>query len=418
MKTKIMVIFLVFFIISSSMLISSVSACTGFIATDGEKILIGSNGDWCLGDYNIRFFPAEDGKYGKFLSEIDWPFPWDKDYESPGFGLNDQGLYYDSFQAPYLKIKNTGKKLPIFLDEYYTWDIRSHCLSVCSTVQEVIEIYSKYNMRIVGLETGQHFWIDRNGDSVIIEGDDIIYRQGDFQVVSNFLQSHPELPTGPTAIPRYEKTVSMLENMTSLSVDYFREILNATHLEKMDYVTMKSFIVDLNKGLIYMYNFHNYDDVIIFNLSEELKKGKQEWINVPTMFEPIGNKAPFTPNPPIGDTDGIVRKEYTFRVNETTDPDNDEDQIYYKLDWGDGTQSNWYNKYWYELDLMKHSWKRPGTYNIKVKAKDIYGNESDWSDPFTITIKLSKLTKLLFLGAIGITGIYILLRFLNQVSNQ
>ncbi|KYK22619.1 hypothetical protein AYK25_02345 [Thermoplasmatales archaeon SM1-50] len=416
MKIKIIVIFLVFLIISSSILISSVSACTGFMATDGENILIGSNEDWCTADYNIRFFPAEDGKFGKVLFDFDWPFPWNKDYDSPYSGLNDQGLYYDSFQAPYLKIKNNGRKLPIFLDDYYSVDIRSHCLSVCTTVQEVIDIYSKYYLRITGLETGQHFWIDRNGDSVIIEGDDIIYRQGDFQVVTNFLHSHPELPVDPTAFLRYEKAVSMLENMTCLSVDYFKEILNETHLEKMDYVTMESHIVDLNKGLIYLYNFHNYDDVIVFNLSEELKKGKHSWINVPTKYEPLGNKAPITPDPPIGNTDGIVMKEYTFGINETTDPDNDEDQIYYKLDWGDGTQSNWYNKFCYELDLMKHRWKRPGTYNIKAKAKDIYGNESDWSEPFKITIQRSKLTKLLLLGAIGFIGIFLLLRLLNQMQ--
>ena len=74
MKIKIIVIFISFLITSSTVLISSVSACTGIMATDGEKILIGCNEDWLHADYNIRFFPAEDGKYGKVLFDHDWPY--------------------------------------------------------------------------------------------------------------------------------------------------------------------------------------------------------------------------------------------------------------------------------------------------------------------------------------------------------
>ena len=100
-------------------------------------------------------------------------------------------------------------------------------------------------------------------------------------------------------------------------------------------------------------------------------------------------------------------------INETTDPDNTEDEIYYRIDWGDGTMSNWYNKYWYQSGLMNHSWKMPGTCNIKVKAKDIYGNESDWSEPLTANFTMSTLMKLLLIGGvvfIGATAFWLLLR--------
>ncbi|MGF3555079.1 MAG: hypothetical protein ACQXXF_07440, partial [Thermoplasmatota archaeon] len=33
-----------------------------------------------------------------------------------------------------------------------------------------------------------------------------------------------------------------------------------------------------------------------------------------------------------------------------------------------------------------HSWSTKGTYEIKVKAKDIHGNEGAWSNPLSVKI--------------------------------
>jgi len=59
-------------------------------------------------------------------------------------------------------------------------------------------------------------------------------------------------------------------------------------------------------------------------------------------------------------------------------------------DWGDGTNSGWLEGY-YSGDYCKvsHKWEAEGNYNIKVKAKDIHGVESDWSDPLSITMPYS-----------------------------
>jgi len=159
MKTKIIVILLVFFIISSALLISPISACTGFTASEGDNVLTGDNEDWYYPFFNARFFPSENGKYGKILFDFDWPLPWDPDYELPYSGMNDQGLYYASFATPHHTIKNPGIKLPVFLDDYYTWDIRAHCLSFCTTVQEVIDVYQEYNLKICDLQDNQHFHV-------------------------------------------------------------------------------------------------------------------------------------------------------------------------------------------------------------------------------------------------------------------
>jgi hypothetical protein len=69
----------------------------------------------------------------------------------------------------------------------------------------------------------------------------------------------------------------------------------------------------------------------------------------------------------------------------TTDPDGD--NVSYFIDWGDGTTSDWLESYPSgETVNISHSWSIGGDYNIKVKARDIYLEESDWSDPLQFHI--------------------------------
>jgi hypothetical protein len=98
------------------------------------------------------------------------------------------------------------------------------------------------------------------------------------------------------------------------------------------------------------------------------------------------NAPPSKPQRPTGPTTGQATVEYTFNAT-TTDPNNH--QIYYQWDWGDGTTSNWLGPYDSgELTQAKHSWGK-GSYSIKVKAKDSYSAESEWSEALAITMPLS-----------------------------
>ena len=63
-----------------------------------------------------------------------------------------------------------------------------------------------------------------------------------------------------------------------------------------------------------------------------------------------------------------------------TSIDPDGDGIYYFIDWGDSTNSSWIGPYLSGDEIIKsHTWSTKGNYTVKVKAKDIYGNESDWT---------------------------------------
>lgn len=77
-----------------------------------------------------------------------------------------------------------------------------------------------------------------------------------------------------------------------------------------------------------------------------------------------------------GPTSGKPGIEYTYCAS-TTDPNRD--NVYYWFDWGDGTNSGWVGSYASgATGSAKHRWSAQGSYQIKVKAKDIYDAESDW----------------------------------------
>jgi hypothetical protein len=104
------------------------------------------------------------------------------------------------------------------------------------------------------------------------------------------------------------------------------------------------------------------------------------------------NGAPDKPGKPSGQASGKVNVGYTYTTT-TTDPDGN--QVYYLWDWGDGTQSEWLGPFASGAQTnAQKSWSMKGDYNIKVKAKDIFGTESAWSDPLPITMPTSKNTQM------------------------
>ena len=97
----------------------------------------------------------------------------------------------------------------------------------------------------------------------------------------------------------------------------------------------------------------------------------------------IGN---VPPDVPIisGPTIGGVGTSYKYMVF-STEPDGDE--VYYYIDWGDGENSGWDGPYLSgKTAILNHIWTSPGTYLVKAKAKDIYNEQSAWTDSIVVTI--------------------------------
>ena len=97
---------------------------------------------------------------------------------------------------------------------------------------------------------------------------------------------------------------------------------------------------------------------------------------------------PNKPATPSGKINGKAGTEYIYTSN-TTDPDGD--QVYYWFDWGDNTNSGWLGPFDSgETASAKHVWTVKGDYEIKVKAKDVYDAESEWSDSLPISMPKNK----------------------------
>ncbi len=95
------------------------------------------------------------------------------------------------------------------------------------------------------------------------------------------------------------------------------------------------------------------------------------------------NQPPTNPARPEGPTTGGTHKDYMYTTT-ATDPESQ--QIYYLWSWGD-TMGPWLGPFDSGAPaLATHQWNTSGDYSIKVKAKDVDGAESGWSDSITIHI--------------------------------
>jgi hypothetical protein len=126
------------------------------------------------------------------------------------------------------------------------------------------------------------------------------------------------------------------------------------------------------------------------NLFDYLKYEMFEWGSIwgnPAlgMVPSSGPNSPATPSAPTGPAIGVIYDSYTYAATTTDDPDGS--VIFLSWDWGNGTLSNWSGPYTEGQQVQAaHSWDNPGTYAVRVKAKDINDSESSWSAPLNVTI--------------------------------
>ena len=96
------------------------------------------------------------------------------------------------------------------------------------------------------------------------------------------------------------------------------------------------------------------------------------------------------PKPPgiMGPSTGVVGVDYNYTASTIYDIN---PPLYYKFDWGDGTYTDWQGRYDSgEPCVMSHAWTEKGVYEVSVKAKDVDGWESDWSEPLSVSMPRNK----------------------------
>lgn len=95
------------------------------------------------------------------------------------------------------------------------------------------------------------------------------------------------------------------------------------------------------------------------------------------------NNPPEKPDKPEGSTSGRTHIKHIYS---TVSTDIDGDRLYYCWSWGDDT-IEWFGPYDSgEVCSVSHKWNEENTYDIKVKARDEWGSESEWSEPLPISM--------------------------------
>lgn len=276
-------------------LAGSLEHCTVFTASVGDTVLFGNNEDWDDKDTYVWVFPGTATGHGAVCFGF-------SDHFAQG-GINDQGLCFDATMIPGLPMKSHPDRLLVV-------SFGERVLEQCATVGDVAQFVEEHDFCLFG--RAQFLFADKTGDSVIVcPGEDgemkVIRKEGMYQAITNFNVTFPQLGGYPCW--RYSACVRMLkeiEDEDDLTVEYFVSILKAVYQRSTTYST----IYDLKNGVVYLYNQHHFEDVVVLKVEDEVEKG-QHTLYIPSLFprkvegtenEPVPEKSqsprPLTTAPP------------------------------------------------------------------------------------------------------------------------
>jgi penicillin V acylase-like amidase (Ntn superfamily) len=272
-------VFEILFLINIVFIANATSnACTAFMAAKGNKVLTGRNADWSNLNARMLVLPASPGKYGTIYLGAEGGQGIGSFINTTG--MNEQGLWYGSTSL------YDGSAFPVRNDirNYYNkpilnYNLIYYVMEVCSTVDEVIGYFTTYYYPVWN---GHHLFVDRNGNSVIIEfGEkDVVFIRGksNHQVMTNFPNADT-LNARWYNCDRYKAADRMLASSQEISIDLFRSICDAVHQERIS-PTSLSTVYDVTNRNLYVYYFHNYEEVLVFNVNEELTKGENYYCSL------------------------------------------------------------------------------------------------------------------------------------------
>lgn len=231
---------------------------------DSNSILAGINEDNLDLRPKVWFIQGSVKAYGRAIWGFDRAmFPYQG-------GMNERGLMVDlNTTAAYTGWKaDPGKSN---LND--SVDIFDYLLSNIATVDEAIDFFNKYNIDLSGV---MYVFADANRRSVIIEVVNgqlkILKKDQGYQICTNNVQSGIDIPnTYPC--DRWRIADQILKDQKNPSVDLIRRVLSATSAQFYFVATDYSAICDLINKKIYLYYFHNFEEVVIFDLKSELLKG-------------------------------------------------------------------------------------------------------------------------------------------------
>lgn len=236
-------------------------ACSMFSYTVDGKTIVGNNEDYFDPDTWMWTEKAGNGKYGSVFFGMG-------NFFAQG-GMNEAGLVFDGFAMEAKAIQGVeGKK------NIHPGKLMKKVMSTCANIAEVEKLMKNYKLSF--LENGQLMFADKSGATLIVEGEEYIYAKKPYQIATNFYQSSTPKDQFHAVCSRYAKADVMLGEKLEYSIDYGKSVLDAMHQEGFWGGTQYSNIYDLDAGKVYLYLFHNYDEVVELSLEELLAQGDKK----------------------------------------------------------------------------------------------------------------------------------------------
>jgi len=236
--------------------------CSMIKVTKNGVTIVGNNEDQSNPNTRIWFEPSKNGNYGVVYVGFDNLFPQG--------GMNESGLVYDGFTQSNREVVNTVGKLKIS-----SLDLQKKIMQECATVEEVKSMISKYN--IAFLSSAVLRYVDKTGRYLYVDGDSLVIGEKNYFVQTNVR------PYENKKCWRFDKATRLLEHSYNPTISYVKSIMDSVHQETKWGGTLYTTVYDLNNGKVYLYHFYDYDNVVTFDLKEELKKGDRI-LNIPELF--------------------------------------------------------------------------------------------------------------------------------------
>lgn len=255
-------------VLSSDSLESNNRHCTIVAGLGKNGLIVGNNEDWIHPFSHVSIIPGSDKEYGRLLFMFHF-----ETYEVSNGGINEKGLFID--------VNGTGRTGWQPGDgKMWIYGNVIDMLGRFATVKEVID-WIKNSNYVLG--NGKFLVADKSGASAVVEWGNgklqFIERKGKYQISTNFIQSN--YTEGKYPDFRYNLAEKIFQESNDISIDLIKNVLDATHWEEYSgssiTTTLYSYIAELSKGDVYIYNFHDFDHPVKMNIYEELKKGRKSY---------------------------------------------------------------------------------------------------------------------------------------------
>ena len=240
-------------------------SCTIFTASYGRTVLFGNNEDFINPNTFYWVTPSGPGKYGVLYLGFDNLYPQG--------GVNEKGLAFDWNGLSPMPL-NIHSELPKL-----TGELATSIMENCATVEAAIAYVRGHSAENTNLNTAQIQLADATSDAVVIstgrDGELAFTRKakGDgFLISTNFNLAYPQ--NGYYPCSRYDTATNMLKKLGGserLTVEYARDVLDATH-QGFGYPTLYSNVIDLRNGIMYLYYWHHFGEVVVIHVADAIAK--------------------------------------------------------------------------------------------------------------------------------------------------